>query len=473
MTADRELRLADGTLVLRPLSRATLREMLSAAVQFVRFDRRSEAWVATHPPDACVAAILDRGEYPSSIPVLRGIATYPMIRPDGSVCCTSGYDDVTGYLLDDLPGGLQLREQAFQFDAESAAGRLLDLVGEFPFRTDADRAAWLAYLLTPLARAVIDGPVPLFIVGANVRGSGKTLLANVAGLILTGRTLPAQTYPGRDEELEKIFVSVARMGLPVLCFDNVAGALGGAVLDKWLTSQNPTGRLLGGNELPTFDWQTVVVATANNASVHGDTDRRAIYITMETPLERPETRTGFKIPDLPGHIRQHRGELLADALTILQAHQQAGLPDQGGRTKGTFEAWARRARDAVMYAGWPDCELDADDESRPLDSDTAELDALLAALTEQYHGQQFTVGELLEDAYPSREGSLFAAQGLRDVLATMDGRRDRPTVQLVGRRLARYRNRWIGDRALNSVRDNHRKIQVWEVITRGDTGDGK
>jgi hypothetical protein len=452
--------------MLRPVTRATLREILTSLVTFVRYDPRVEGWVEAHPPDWCVAAILDRGEYPN-VRVLRGIASYPMLRLDGTVCQTAGYDDATGYLLAELPKGMVLRERATVHDAEAAAGRLLQLVSDFPFRSDTDRAAWLAYLLTPLARAVIAGPTPLFVVGANVRGSGKTLLADLAGLILTGRQLPAQTYPRSDEELEKILVSVARMGLPVLCFDNVRGSLGGACLDKWLTTRTPTGRILGSSELVPFDWQTVLVATANNAAVRGDTDRRTIYCTMETEHERPELRTGFDIPDLPTHIRRHRGELLADALTILQAHHQAGLPEGGGRAKGTFEAWASRVRDAVMFAGWPDCERDPDDEARATDSDSAELGALLAALLEQYQGATFTVGQILEDAYP-REGDLFAARAipLRDVLATMDGRRDRPTVQLVGKRLAQYRNRWLNNSTLNSVRDNATHRNVWRVVKR-------
>ena len=460
-----KLKIADELPIIRPLTNGTLRERLSDCAIWHKLNKDLERKPA-HPPIWSVIAVADRGEYPG-IATLRGIASYPMIRADGTVATSSGYDEQTGYYLGGLPEGIKLAEHPTQADAEAAAGRLLELVSEFDFRGDIDRAAWLAYLLTPLARAVIRGPTPLFLIEANVRGTGKTLLADLAGLLLTGLALPAQTYPYKDDELEKILVSVARYGLPCLCFDNVVGALGGPVLDKWLTSTRPTGRVLGSNDMPQFDWQTLLVATANNASVHGDTDRRAIYVTLETAEERPELRSGWKIPDLPVHIVQHRAELLGDALTILRAHHEAGLPPQGGRAKGTFEGWASRVRDAVMYAGLPDCERAADDPARPTDADTDELAALLEALDRCFGDSWFSVGEALENAFPSsRDAPWQDAQQLREVLTSIAIRGDRPTAQQLGKRFKRYRNRWLNGRVLNNTIDSHRKANAWRVLTR-------
>ena len=464
-TDPEKLRLPESTPIVRPISTATLRERLTDAANWTQYNKRAQDDLPAHPPQWSVMAVADRGEY-LGIPPLRGIAGYPMIRPDGTISSKAGYDAQTGFFLGNMPEGLKIREKADHFAAEGAANRLLQLVEDFPFRSDVDRAAWLAYLITPLARAAINGPTPLFVIEANVRGSGKTLLADVAGLALTGKPLPAQTYPGRDEELEKILVSVARYGLPIVCFDNVADRLGGPVLDKWLTSTSPTGRILGSNDLPQFDWSTVMVATANNAAVEGDTDRRSIYVALETEEERPELRTGFAIPNLPAHLVEHRGAILGDALTILQAHYQAGLPTVAGAiSKGTFESWASRVRDAVMFAGLPDCERPADDPTRPADADTDELAALLAGLWEHFAGQQFTVSDVFDACFGS-ELTPSTARDLRDSLSQMATRGDRPSVQLLGKRLARYRNRWLNNLALFSKRDTNRKIQVWRVKTR-------
>jgi hypothetical protein len=42
-----------------------------------------------------------------------------------------------------------------------------------PFKTEALRAAWLAGVLTPIARFAFRVPAPLFLMDANVRGAGK------------------------------------------------------------------------------------------------------------------------------------------------------------------------------------------------------------------------------------------------------------------------------------------------------------
>ena len=459
--------MADDLPMVRTMSNATLRERLADAADWCK--PSDEEPRPAHPPQWSVLAVADRGDYPG-IPILRGVASYPMIRADGTVAHQTGYDPGTGYYLGNIPDGLKTNGIATQADAKAAAQRIMDITSDFPFRSDVDRAAWLSYLLTPLARAVITGPTPLFMIDANVRGSGKTLLADVVGLILTGRPLPAHTYSPHAEELEKVLVSVARYGLPLILFDNVVGYFGGSVLDKWLTSTSPTGRILGASEVLQFDWQTVVGATGNNAQIAGDTDRRTIYSTMQSDDERPELRTDFKIEDLPGHIQEHRAELLSDALLILRSHWSAGLPTMRGRAKGTFESWCKRARDAVMFAGLPDCERAPDDEARPMDEDTDELAALLAGLWECFGGASVSVSEIIEAAFPTGHDAYNNAVPLRDVLSQISDKGDKPTRQLVGKRLARYRNRWINDRSLISDRNARTKTHHWRVSERDFAG---
>lgn len=455
--------------VITSLARATLQERLAGAADWLKYDARAKDWTPTHPPGWSTAAIYQRGTWPG-IPALRGIADYPLVRADGSFATRPGYDDRTGFYISSVPD-LDVPDQPDVLAAREAAERLLDLVCDFPLIGDADRAAWLAYLLTPLARSLISGPTPLFVADATVRATGKTLLLSVPGWILTGRDMPAQTYPVGDEELEKILVSVALLGLPLMCFDNVKVTVGGAVLDKWLTSTAPTGRILGKSEVVLFDWTTVLSVTTNNAAISGDTDRRTIYIKQRTDLEHPETRTGFRYHPLKLHVLDHRPELLSAALTILRAYLLAGSPPQNGRVKGSFEAWARVVRDALLWIGLEDCERAPDDPDRPVDSDSDELAALLAALWEKYAGQEFTVGQLLDDCYPRHDEMMSReTRELRDVLAAMANKGDKPTRQLIGKRLQRYRERWIGDMALFSERDSHRKIQVWKVNARESCG---
>ena len=453
--------------VITTIKPPTLQERLASAAEWQTYDARAKDWKPAHPPGWAVQAIHQRGIWPGIHP-LRGVADHPMIRSDGSFSTANGYDAKTGFYLADVPH-ISVPDKPGQVEARAAADDLLDLVCDFPLIGDADRSAWLAYLLTPLARSITPGPTPLFIADATVRSTGKTLLLSVPGWILNGRDLPAQTYPvkGGDEELEKILVAVALLGMPLMCFDNAKVTIGGAVLDKWLTSTTPSGRILGASEVAIFDWTTVLSATSNNASVSGDTDRRSIYIKQKTDHERPELRSGFKYDPIKDHVLAHRSRYLSAALTILRAYLMAGSPPQGGRIKGSFEAWTRAVRDPLMWVGLEDCERAPDDPDRPMDADSDELAALLAALWEVYAGQEFTVGQLVDDAFPRHDDMMTPAKReLRDVLSGMAKRGDKPTKQGVGIKLKGYRERWINDTALFSERDSHRKIHIWRITKR-------
>ena len=87
--------------------------------------------------------------------------------------------------------------------ALAARDELLDVVCDFPFAADTHKSAWLAGLLTALSRRAFAGPAPLFLVDANTRGSGKSMLTDVISTILTGRDMPRLSNPSDDDEARR------------------------------------------------------------------------------------------------------------------------------------------------------------------------------------------------------------------------------------------------------------------------------
>lgn len=363
---------------------ATLRDRLSRACDFFRREMprakpqkdddtvevevdekpRKPRWIMTAPPRATVAAVLARGSWPCRY--LEGVVDEPVIRPDGSLLDRPGYDDATGLLLSD--NHLQSIPTNPTFDeVADAVVQLVNVVRDFPFAKDDDHAegdtsahvsAWIALVLTPFARFAINGPVPLFLVEANVRGAGKSLLADLAAIIATGRRAARSTLPAgrnRDEELRKIITAIALAGDRFALFDNVNSTIGGSTLDAALTGMTWRDRLLGTNtmtqELPL---RTVWCATGNNASLGDDTARRVLPIRLESDLERPEERSEFTIDNIREHVVRERLKLAACALTILRAFFAAGQPKAGLKPWGSFEAWSNVVREAIVFCGLPD-----------------------------------------------------------------------------------------------------------------------
>src|SRR5262249_4217340 len=146
-----------------------------AAWRTIRETAEGQQERPARPPSWCVAAVHARADW-CDVRHLEAVVDYPVLRPDGSVLSCPGYDAQTALLLQ-LGGCVpELPESPTRDHAVNAATELLDVVSDFPFEREAHKAAWLAGLLTPLARFAFSGPAPLFLVDANVRGSGKGLL---------------------------------------------------------------------------------------------------------------------------------------------------------------------------------------------------------------------------------------------------------------------------------------------------------
>ncbi len=228
------------------LPRPRLREMLAKHARWrksckTRTDKIEI--VDTHPPDWAVAEVEARGEW-SGIRHLESITEAPSIRPDGSILDTPGWDEATGLLYEPNATFPKIPESPDREDARAAAQSLMFLACDFPFEGPAHEAAWLAGVLTPIARFAINGPCPLFAIDGNSPGTGKSKLTDIAAIISTGRDMPRTAYPDNDEEMRKRITRIAAAGDRLMLLDNIATVFGGSALDSALTASTWRDRTL-------------------------------------------------------------------------------------------------------------------------------------------------------------------------------------------------------------------------------------
>jgi hypothetical protein len=86
----------------------------------------------------------------------------------------------------------------------------------------------------------------------------------------------------------------------------------------------------------------VWIATANNPELSTEMVRRSIRVRMDTGLQEPWTRdpSKFTHPNLEEWVHEHRPDLVAACLTIVQAWVRAGRIG-GAQSLGMYESWAR------------------------------------------------------------------------------------------------------------------------------------
>lgn len=346
----------EGRPVIRPAPKAVVRHYISQVATFVQEVESKDAVVRkdAKTPSHAVDYAHDAGEW-QGVRRLDSISSSPVILPSGEIVTADGYEPTTRtYVM--LAAGLMVDvpERPTLADAQAAAGRLMDLVAEFPFAGEAHKSAWLAGLLTPLATTLYHGPAPMFVFDANSPGVGKGKLADIIGAVLTGGDLGITPYKGNDEEMAKEITTIALEGRKTVLFDNVAGKLGCPSLELALTTVRCRNRLLGVNKAFDGPLRTVWYATSNNAVIDSDMFRRVQLIRLVTQLEKPHERCGFRHEDIVRHVREHRGEYLSAAITILKGWVVAGRPQVKLPNFGSYEAWSGVVRQAIVWAGLED-----------------------------------------------------------------------------------------------------------------------
>jgi hypothetical protein len=467
--------IAPGTPIIRPVEPYTMLERLTRHLRFAKINKDGMR-VRCQPDKALIGALLARGTWP--IPSLVSISETPIFRPDGSISQTPGYDEATGYYYAPSCKYPEIPNTPDQQDACRSLQVLEDLFVDFPHVSRAHKLIPIAAILTILARAAIDGSVPGFVLDASTRGSGKTLQADVVSLVTLGRDAARLTYPESDEELEKVLGGYAIAGSRMILIDNITRTFGGGPLDKVLTARRDVElRILGASEIRRVPWCAVMMASGNNVMLGEDTIRRVLISRLESELDSPETRVGFKHDPLDAFVRKNRAPCVAHALQILRAYAVAGFPSQPIVPRwGSFEAWTNIVAGAIAFASVNDAHPNGVSilDCKPTieergDESIAALGAILASLPRLSAGEPIKIKNALYALYPDHDPHDGPLQpdgfdDLREAFEAIATPRygQKPDARILANRLRRYLARPMNGRKLRFTTVNG--IANWFVV---------
>jgi hypothetical protein len=472
-----------GAASIAPIQLPRLREMCSHQVDFQtwREGKKPKAGSATeggkstagytsvHAPLWVTQQVAARGQW-KGIRLLEAVTSTPTLRPDGSVVERPGYDEATGILFRPTCQFPRVPTAPTHADAAAAAALIMDIFCDFPIPVPEHRAAVLAGVLTTVARHAFAGPAPLTVIDKNVHGAGGSRLADAIATAATGRAMARMTQAKDDDEERKRILSIALAGDSSVLIDNVDRPLGGAALDSALTGDEWRDRVLGESRMVRAPLSACWFATGNNITILRDTLRRVLLIRIETPLERPEERLGFKYDPLIPHVKNEHPHLVVAALTILRAFVVAGRPDAKLKPWGSFEGWSALIRNAIVFAGHPD---PAGARAEMVTSGDTEAAALRTVLENwralDQTGTGTTAASILETiAQPHGNDTLEALKAAFAELAPLEPGAKTLSPKSLGKRLAQLKGRVVGRLALES--EPGRLGLIWSVKgVRGGT----
>jgi putative DNA primase/helicase len=227
-----------------------------------------------------------------------------------------------------LPKNLQIPEIAetpTEEDITRAKGWVNELLHDFPFIDQREKANAIGIFVEPFLREMILGPTPLRLIEASSAGSGKGLLADVLTRHATGQPgviSQCQT----DEEWNKTLISQLKKNVQVILIDNITTSLDSGSLASILTAEYYGGRILGTNESGSWPNRALWLATGNNPIMTTEIARRTVRIRLDPKQDRPWQRVGFKHDDLREWASSHKPDLTWAALTLIQNWIAAGRP---------------------------------------------------------------------------------------------------------------------------------------------------
>jgi hypothetical protein len=378
-------------------------ELERCADYYVRKKNGEKA--AAWPTLDVAQSILARPQVEWGLPSLRGVVMGPVLRPGGTLVTESGYDKALRLYYApqaklELPA---IPEKPTQEQCAEAAEKVGQILVDFPFVEAADRANFYALLLTPFLRHLVD-KVPLALVDSAQKGTGKTLLAEVLGILHQGQEPTMWPPPFTQEDWAKILTTILLSGSPITVFDNLEYTLHSPVLAKILTSTEHSDRMMRTHEEMRIPNTTVFVVTGNNIRVAGDLDRRCYRMRMVSPVAQPWKRRKFQIGNLKTYVREHRGELLAALLTMIRGWYAAGRPiprDKDGKAPnglgGGFEEWSRRVGRILAYAGVEGFLANQNKLYQEANPDEGSWERFLAKAYDKYGSGGFLVATLIKD----------------------------------------------------------------------------
>jgi hypothetical protein len=442
---------------------------MSRVARFFVFSQTKGMPVPAYPSASVARHILARGKW--EFPALRGITEVPIIKDDGTILDTPGYDKQSRLLYIPQPGLTVPSVPTYptQADVEEAREYVWQFFAEFCYESQPDAAHAFGALLTTVTRNMYP-LCPMHLVDGVKPGTGKTLWVQALAYIASGRVVASSAVPQDETEWQKTLLSYVLAGTSFLSLDNIRGLLSSAQLEAFLTSPSWSGRILGTNQTPELIQRSLIVGSGNNLEIGGDLPRRCVRIRLTTGNSQPWMQTGFEFSPLLKHLQAHRGQIICALLTLVRSWIVAGKPVPASvPTLGTFDGWSETIGGILAHSGIPGFLENLTELYNETDSEGPQWTNFLETWEQTLGQRQMTAGELVE---AMRLSHRILADALPDILVT-DFHEESPSFpRSLGRALRHRRGTPYGanNTRLVCTEDKHKKQKVWSVTSSPDAG---
>jgi hypothetical protein len=286
-------------------------------------------------PQEMADALLESEEASRLLPRVQGLINCPVIREvDGQLTVAGrGYDESTRLYI---TGGKKPPVVAL----DKAVEALLDLLGEFDFQSDGDKARAVASLITPALKAggFLKGRVPADVAEADQSQSGKTYRQKVIAALYNERLSLVTCREGGVGSIDESLSQALVAGRPFIQFDNFRGRFESAHLEAFLTAEGSFPcRVPHRGEVTVPPENYFVFLTSNGVDTTRDFANRSNIIRIK---KKPAgfVFTKFDEGDLLERVRVWQAYYLGCVFAVIGEWHRVGKP-RTEETRHDFREW--------------------------------------------------------------------------------------------------------------------------------------
>ncbi len=276
-----------------------------------------------HLAPAFVRHYLRRAD--GALPVVNAVLTLPLVSARGQLLSGRGLDRELGVVFRIPEALMAVLPDRREIGPTQIANAMRFLTDEWLVDVATDypgKCVIIAHALSIIERALFPER-PGFFISAGRRGSGKTTSVNLVSGAVLGTRAVAAAWSSDPEERRKNLLAMFAEGAPSVCWDNIP--LGSTIrcpsIEKSLTSEFYTDRVLGVSERRTVMATTIQSFTGNNISPSGDLASRCLTARLVADRPDPENRP-FRHPDPIGWTLANRPKILRALYVVLLGNRR-------------------------------------------------------------------------------------------------------------------------------------------------------
>ena len=325
----------DGSPIIETVKPAALASVFESVAKIMEYAKARGQFVPQQAvcTEQSAKLIQHSAAFQGQLPPIHLLSRCPvLIERDGQLAQISGYDRDSGILA--------FGEPAADISLEEGVALLSQMLADFHFASESDRARALAAIITPalVFGELLKGRAPIDLGEADFSQSGKGYRAKLTAAVYNHIVKTVTQKKGGVGSMEESFATALIQAYSFISFDNVRKEVDSPALESFMTEDNYLARVPHQGAVEIDPRRVIVQFTSNKAEITPDLANRCSCVRILKQLADYQFQQ-YPEGDILEHVRANQPLYLGAVFAVVKAWYAAGKPSSK-TSAHDFRRWA-------------------------------------------------------------------------------------------------------------------------------------